>query len=92
MRNPARSNFWSRLSILITIGDAILIFALVRYLYWRGLWQTNVSLHTLFGIWGGVAVLFSLMTGIMALVKDASRSYGLVAVCLSIVSIFFYVK
>ncbi|HET9177339.1 MAG TPA: hypothetical protein VFQ24_03190 [Terriglobia bacterium] len=92
MRNLAQRNFWGTLSIFITVTDAIVIFALVRYLYWRGLWQADASLQAVFAAWGGAAFLLSLATGILALLKDTSRSYGMLAVCLSIVSFFFYIK
>jgi hypothetical protein len=78
--------------MLITVGDAILIFTLVRYLYWRGVWAASPRVHEVLGVWGGISVLLSLMTSVMALAKDASRAYGMLALCLSLVSFLFYVQ
>jgi hypothetical protein len=80
------------LSMLITITDTILIFALVRYLYWRGLWTANAGAHGVLSMWVGLSVLLSLAAAIVGLVKDASKAYGIVALCLSLFSFLFYVQ
>jgi hypothetical protein len=87
-----RKNRWSMLSMLITVGDALVIFALVRYLYWRGLWPARPGIHDLLSVWGGLSVLLSLATAIVALVKDTSWVYGILALCLSLLSFLFYVQ
>ena len=78
--------------MLITVGDAVVIFALVRYLYWRGLWPASARLHDALSVWGGLAVLVSSVTSIVALAKDQSRAYGILALGLSLLSFLFYVQ
>ena len=80
------------LSMLITVGDAIAIFALIRYLGWRGLWPASARVHGVLSVWGGLAVALSLLTSIVALAKDASRVYGAIALCLSLLSFLFYAQ
>jgi hypothetical protein len=87
-----RRNRWSMVSMLITVGDAVVIFILVRYLYWRGLWPASPRVHEVLSVWGGLSVLLSLVTSIMALAKDASRAFGVLALCLSLLSFLFYVQ
>lgn len=87
-----RANRWSMVSMLITIGDALVILALVRYLYWRGLWLASPWVHHVLGVWGGLSVVLSLGTAIIGLAKDQSRGYGLLALCLSLLSFLFYVQ
>ena len=92
MINRARRNFWGTLSILITFVNAIVIFASARYLYWRGLWHANGSLHAAFGVWGGLAFLLSLTTAIIAVIKDSSRGYATLAIFISLMSLFLYTR
>ena len=86
-----RKNRWSTISILITAGDAVLIFAIVRYLYWRGVWETSYRAHSLLSVWGGLSVLFSLLTAALGVRKDASKGYSFLALGLSLISFLFYV-
>jgi hypothetical protein len=92
MINRTRRNFWGTLSILITVVNAVMIFASVRYLYWRGLWHANPSLHAAFGVWGGLAFLLSLTTAIIAVIKDSSRGYATLAIVISIMSLYLYTQ
>ena len=78
--------------MLITVGDAIVIFTVVRYLYWRGLWPASAAVRGVLSVWGGLSVVLSLMTSIVALAKDASRPYGVLALFLSLLSFLFYVQ
>jgi len=92
MMGAVRRNPWSTLSLIITTGDALAIFALVRYLYWRGLWPSASAAHYFLSVWGGVAMLLSLGTATVALIKDASKGYALLALFLSLLSFLFYAQ
>jgi uncharacterized membrane protein YidH (DUF202 family) len=87
-----RRNRWSLLSILITVGNAILIWTIVRYLYWRSLWELNPSVQNLLTSWGDTAVLLSVVAALVGLAKDKSRGYSILALCLSLFSVMFYVR
>lgn len=76
----------------VTVGNAAIIFALVQYLYRRGVWYGNPRLRDAFSIWGGLSVLFSLATALTALVKDVAKGFGILALSLSLFSLAFYAK
>jgi len=78
--------------MLITVGDAVVIYALINYLYWRGLWTVNWRAREVLSAWGGLALLCSFVTGIIALARGESPAYSILAVCLSVLSFFFYVQ
>ena len=92
MREAIRRNPWSMVSMLITVGDAVLIYTLINYLSWRGLWTVSSRARDVLSVWGGLALLCSFVTGIVALARDESRAYSILAVCLSVLSFFFYVQ
>ena len=87
-----RKNRWSLLSIGITVGGAILIRATVFYLYSRGLWEANPRLQNALRSCGDVVLVLSVVTALIGLVKDESRTYRIVAVLLSVLSVAFYVR
>jgi hypothetical protein len=92
VRESIRRNRWGMLSILVTIVNAVLIFTLVRYLYWRGLWAASGGAHSALSIWGVLSIVLSLVTAIVGLVRDSSKGLGVVALCLSLFSFVFYVQ
>jgi len=92
MREVIRRNPWSMVSMLITVGDAVVIYALINYLCWRGLWTVNWRAREVLSAWGGLALLCSFVTGIIALARGESPAYSILAVCLSVLSFFFYVQ
>jgi len=83
---------WSLLSILITLSNAVVIYALIHYLYGHGLWTANARARSVMSVWGGLAFFSSLVTAIVALVKDKSKAYAIVALCLSLFSFVFYAQ
>lgn len=92
LRQAIRENRWSALSLLITALDAVAIFSVIRYLYWRGAWTPNSTLSNILSVWGGLALILSFITAVIGLAKDASRAYGILALCLSVVSFLFYIQ
>jgi hypothetical protein len=92
MKGAMRRNYWSTVSLFITVFDAVLIFAIIRYLYWRGLWDASQRTHVILSVWGGCSVLVSLATAIVGLIRDPSKAYGASALCLSLFSFLFYVQ
>jgi hypothetical protein len=92
MRDFIRKNRWSMLSTFITVGSATLIFALVRYLYWRGLWGPSASARGVLSVWGALSLTLSLISAIVGLVKDASKASCILALFLSLFSFLLYVQ
>jgi TM2 domain-containing membrane protein YozV len=72
--------------------DAMLIFGVVRYLYSRGLWATSGFTHSVLSIWGFLSIALSLIAAIIALARDSTKIYGIVALVLSLFSFLFYVQ
>jgi len=91
-RLTIRKNRWSLLSMLITVGNALLISFTGEYLYQRGIWRANPRLEHFLSSWGGIAVLLSLVTALIGLARDESRGFSIFALCLSLFSVMFYVR
>jgi hypothetical protein len=92
LRQAIRENRWSTLSLLITVLDAVAIFFVIRYLDWRGAWTPNSTLNNIVRVWEDLALVLSFIMAIIGLVKDASRAYGILALCLSVVSVLLYLQ
>jgi hypothetical protein len=80
------------LSIVITVGNAVVIFALIQFLNRHEMWYSSPKLRDLLSVWGGLAVLLSFATAITGLAKDRTKRYGVLALCLSLFSITFYAQ
>lgn len=87
-----RRNRWSLTSVLITSIGATVIFCTIRYLYWNGLWRTSSKAHTVMSICGAIMFFASLATAIVGLIKDESKTYPIIALLISLVSLLFYVQ
>ena len=86
-----RGNCWSTLSIVITLGTYVLIWTIVEYLYSHGLWHNNdVATQSVLRMWEGIATVLSLGTAILGLRRDASKSFSIVALCISTLNFVFY--
>jgi UDP-N-acetylmuramyl pentapeptide phosphotransferase/UDP-N-acetylglucosamine-1-phosphate transferase len=94
LRHLIRRNRWATLSTLITVLDAVLIYSLIGYLDSHGLWRSSPPgrMQSVVSVWGGLSVLASLATALLAVAKDESKAFAAVAVCLSVVSFLFYVQ
>jgi hypothetical protein len=92
VRDFIHRNRWSMLSILITVGNAILIFVLVRYLYWRGLWGSGASARGVLSVWSALSLMLSLAAAVVGLVKDASKAPCIVALVISLCSFLLYAQ
>lgn len=83
---------WSLFSVVVTLTTFIATLAVVEILYQRGTWDPNSRLGTMLGIAGAIGFLISLVTAIAAMVRERSSGYGILALCLSILSFFLYVR
>lgn len=90
MKGFVRRNRWGMSSVIITVGSAILIFCIIRYLYSRGLWYGNVRVQTVLRIWEGISMVLSPATAIVGLRKDDSKAFSTLALCLSMLNFLFY--
>src|SRR5438034_11187826 len=91
-RLTIRKNRWSLLSMLITVGNALLISFTVEYLYQRGIWRANPRLDYFLSSWGGMAVLLSLVTALIGLARDESPGFSIFALCLRVFSAILHVR
>jgi len=89
-----RRNRWATVSALITVGNAVVIYSVIRYLDSRGLWNLSPPprVQSMVSVWGGLSVLASFAIALLAVGKDESKAFAAVALCLSLVSFFFYVQ
>ena len=78
--------------MLITVGDAVVIYALISYFSRHGLWTPTSSARPVLSVWGGLSFLLSLVTAIVGLAKEESPGYGTSALCLSLLSFLLYVQ
>ncbi len=83
---------WSVISVGTTVFVAVLLFATVSFLHHRGQWNPNSRLAGGLSFLGGSAMLVSLVTAFVAIVKEEPVFYGLAALCLSLLSFFLYVR
>jgi hypothetical protein len=92
LTDAIRKNGWSLLSIGITVSGAILIRATVRYLYSHGLWDANSRLQSTLRSCGDVVFVLSVVTAVIALAKDESWKFRIIALLLGLSSVMFYVR
>jgi UDP-N-acetylmuramyl pentapeptide phosphotransferase/UDP-N-acetylglucosamine-1-phosphate transferase len=83
---------WSVLSIVITLGTAFVTLAAIQYLYHHGTWRPQSALGGEIDGSGGLAVLISFVLAAIALAKEKPRTYGIIALCLSVLSFLLYVR
>jgi hypothetical protein len=91
MNFSLRTNKWSSISILTTSLVAIITYATIHLMYIRGQWDFQSGLSLALGILDVLAMLFSAIAGIVAMAKERPAGYGVVALCLSLLSFFLYV-
>lgn len=87
-----RQHRWSFGSVVLTLGNFLLSFGTVQYLYRRGAWNPNSSLGSAVELAGAIGVLLSLLVAVVAIFRERSRGYGFVALSLSLLSFFLYVR
>jgi hypothetical protein len=78
--------------MLITVTNAVMIYALIEFLYSHGLWRSSPRIQTSLSIWGALSFILSLTCGVVALSRDASKGCATLALCLSLLSFLFYVQ
>ena len=86
------SHKWGVLSMLVTVGTALVTLAAIQYLYHRGMWQPQSTLGSRIDGLGGLAVIVSFVLACASLAKERPYIYGIVALCLSALSFFLYVR
>lgn len=87
-----RRNRWGTLSLLITVVSAVTIYSLVRFFHSHGLWGASPRLQTIVGIAGTSSLFLSFGSAALGVAKDSSRVLAALALCLSLLSFFFYVQ
>ena len=92
LREAISKHPWSFLSMLISVGTAIVTLILIQYLYRHGSWRPQSSLGSEIQGFGGIAVLLSFVTSLVAIIKERPPAYGLLALLLSAASFFLYVR
>jgi hypothetical protein len=83
---------WSFLSIGVTVATAAVTLGAIQYLHQRGMWRPQSTVGSALSILGGVAVIVSLIAAIVSLVREKPPVYGILALCLSLLSFFLYVQ
>jgi hypothetical protein len=82
---------WSIVSITATVATALIIYGVIQHYYRLGAWDAQSALAHRLSRVGMSAVLFSFLTGFLAVLRERPQTYGAVALLLSIVSFAFYV-
>lgn len=91
MNFSVRRHPWSSISIMTTTCPALAIFSVIRYMHARGQWNEDSLLSHILHVIAVAALLVSLVTAVTAIAKEEPVIYGIVALCLSLFSFFFYV-
>ena len=76
----------------VTLVTAVVTLAVIQYLYQRGSWHPQSAFGSAIDGLGGIAVLTSFITAIVAIAKERPPVCGLLALVLSILSFFLYVR
>jgi len=88
MENARRANFWSWLSIAVTVLNIIGVVVLVHFL------DRNASPYSkidrLVDLWGGSWMLISVGAAAVGIVRDRSKPLGVAALCIGTLSLMFF--
>jgi hypothetical protein len=85
-------NRWGLGSVIITVGNGVVIFSLVEYLYRQGLWGPMAHARVLVSVWGALSLFLSFAASVVGLVKDTSKALAIGALLLSLCSFAFYAQ
>ena len=83
---------WSFLSIVATVLTACVTLGAIQYLYHHGGWRPQSPLGSTIDGLGGLAVVTSFVLAIVAIAKERPPICGFLALALSILSFFLYVR
>jgi len=83
---------WSFLSIAISAGTALCVLILIQSSYRRGLWDPQSPFAARVDGFGGLAVVVSCVLACIGLAKERPQVAGVIALCLSMASILFYIR
>ena len=78
--------------MVISVGTAIFTLVLIQYLYRHGMWRPFSPLSEQIHGFGGIAVVLSFVTSLVAIAKERPPSYAFLAMFLSLLSFFLYVR
>jgi UDP-N-acetylmuramyl pentapeptide phosphotransferase/UDP-N-acetylglucosamine-1-phosphate transferase len=78
--------------MLVTVGTALVTLIAIQYLYRRGMWQPQSALGSRIDGVGGLALLISFVLACVSLAKERPHIYGIIALCLSVLSFLLYVR
>ncbi len=91
MKNFVRRNPWSTAALLLMTLNTIGLFIMIRYLYLHGLWDESAN-HYLLRSWSAFTLISSIATAVVGMIKDQSKSYGVLALVLAVISIIFHAQ
>jgi hypothetical protein len=83
---------WSSASMGLSIGLALLTYAIVVYMQGQGQWMPGSKLDQLLGLVNIGTVASSFLLAVIALFKEPTLWYGLLALVLSLVGLFSYAR
>ncbi len=94
LRGIIRKNVWSFLSLLISVGDAVLILCTVWYLDSHGQWETSPPPRgqAILGQWGACSVVLSFAASVCAITWDRSKILAVAVMSVSLLSFFLYLQ
>jgi len=78
--------------MLVTVGTSLVSVSTIYYLHRRGMWRPESALAIRMAGLGGLAVLISFVLACISLAKERPFIYGLIALCISILSFSIYVQ